>query len=66
MKRMVSKDDMAIKGVCSFMYKGYEISSSNTCTRYWDTVVFDNDKWVYEAATVEDAIGWVNGTREQS
>jgi len=71
MKRFVNKGDISIQGVCSFMYRGYEISCSNT-SKYgpeWDVVVFDRDKNRTTArygiahdedGTVEDAIDWVN------
>ena len=68
MKRFVNKGDMSIQGVCSFMYRGYEISSSNM-QGYWDVVVFDEDKTRTTArygiahdggGTVGDAIDWVN------
>jgi len=41
MKRLVDKKGADASGVCSFIYRGYEISSSNK-PGYWDIVVFDN------------------------
>lgn len=61
MKRLVDKKGADASGVCSFMYRGYEISSSNK-RGYWDIVVFDNSGQVARdgCVTVEDAIDWVN------
>ena len=71
MKRLVNKEGDSIEGVCSFIYRGYEISSSNT-SKYgpeWDVVVFNprmrpsSQEYVacdLEGKTVEDAIDWVN------
>ena len=61
MKRLVNKEGDSIEGVCSFIYRGYEISSSNK-PGYWDVVVFDNSGEVARdgGGTVEDAIEWVN------
>ena len=61
MKRLVNKEGDSIRGVCSFMYRGYEISCSNK-REYWDVVIFDNSGQVARdgGGTVEDAIEWVN------
>ena len=68
MKKFVNKGNISIQGVCSFIYRGYEISCSNK-QGYWDVVIFDEDKTRTTArygiacegvGTVEDAIEWVN------
>tara|TARA_R100000808_G_C2085099_1_gene107563 strand:- start:122 stop:475 length:354 start_codon:yes stop_codon:yes gene_type:complete len=61
MKRLVNKEGDSIEGVCSFIYRGYEISSSNK-PGYWDIVIFDNSGQVARdgCVTVGDAIEWVN------
>ena len=61
MMKLVNKGNISIQGVCSFMYRGYEISSSNM-PGYWDVVAFDNSGQVARdgCRTVEDAIEWVN------
>jgi len=61
MKRLVDKKGADASGVCSFMYRGYEISSSNK-PGYWDVVVFDNSGQVAldGCVSVENAIDWVN------
>ena len=71
MERLVNKGGDSIEGVCSFIYRGYEISCSNT-SKYgpeWDIVVFNPRirpslpgyiACDLEGKTVEDAIDWVN------
>ena len=61
MERFVNKEGDSTEGVCSFIYRGYEISSSNK-PGCWDVVVFDNSGEVARdgGGTVEDAIEWVN------
>ena len=50
-----------IPACAKFTYKGYEVSCSTIFQRWYDVAVYDKaDKHCYSAASVQDAIEWID------
>jgi hypothetical protein len=54
-----------VRACCSFSYRGKEISISTICSPV-SIVVFEDDKVLYDATSVERAINWIdNNTKDE-